>query len=115
MKTILSIAIATMMAVLPVMAADQDSPGPSPTIPWPCLIVLGIEIVTGTICLYAMTNKEHCCGNHKLIIYRDYYDNNWQPIATNIVYLCTNKFKVYESRMCDDDARYRIQDCGVVQ
>ena len=115
MKTTFAILLCGLLTVQPLLAQTTSDPPvtkkPSPELLW-CLVFVGCAAAGGCIAIWAACNTGRCAGDHKLVLDADQYDDNWRPIATNIVYVSTNRVEVFreEIRHLGLGWRYRIRD-----
>ncbi len=106
-----------MMAWIPFQAQAQTNVVPVPITtqegkdtPWICLLVLFAAAAGTAVIIYAYTTTCNECRNKRLVLEMDHCDDNWRPIATNIVgAICTNKYEVFREQMVDPICRYRVK------
>lgn len=117
MKTLLTIILASLLAVEPVLAQTNNVPDP-PIKPdggvLICALVLGCVLVGGAYVIYIYTKKDQCKAKHTIVLLKDSYDENWQEIARVTLLVTTNKTEIFREVPREAGNRYRVQDLGIV-
>lgn len=113
MKTLSMLLLSAALFAQPIVSQAQTNSTPRPQ-GWECLLLVGIAMAGGAYIVISCyhNNAGMCDAWHKLILEQDNYDGMWIPIATNIVFVRTNKTEVFRSLMKDDAHRYRVIDAG---
>ena len=103
MKTLTAILLCGLLAVQPVIAQTTSDPPSNPPVStkpgdpqlWWCILAMGCVTAGGCIAIWMACKTGQCSGERTLVLYVDQYDGNWQPKATNTVYVTTNKTEVF--------------------
>jgi hypothetical protein len=118
MKILLSVLLAALMAWTPIHVQAQTNNVPATSSQkdkendlWLCLLVVGGTLTGGVLIIWVTSNScNGSCSNKKLVLESDSYNDNWQPIATNIVgNVCTNRYEVFRTCPRDAGRRYRVK------